>query len=225
MLTPIDIQQKSFKGGVGYNKADVETFMSNVLESYEHLYKENMELSERVKTLNSSLVQYKTLEKSLQKALILAQKAAEDVKESARLSAKATKEEADMKAHNIISEAKKELDLLHNKTLALANQYNVYKAQYRQLAKAQLDIIDGDSFNIDIDKINKFIETEAIAIADEEIPIPDNMSNDFFDDIKDNTSDTASGDSDISSNNPDFNNDDKYYTLISEALAEENADK
>ena len=41
MLTPIEIQSKSFKAGIGYDRKDVDGFMREILAGYEKLYKEN----------------------------------------------------------------------------------------------------------------------------------------------------------------------------------------
>ena len=45
MLTPIDVQAKTFKSGMGYSKADVDSFLTNLYADYETLYRENMNLS------------------------------------------------------------------------------------------------------------------------------------------------------------------------------------
>ena len=47
MLTPIDVQAKTFKSGMGYSKADVDTFLTNLYSDYETLYRENMELKNK----------------------------------------------------------------------------------------------------------------------------------------------------------------------------------
>lgn len=160
MFTPIDIQQKTFKGGMGYKKNDVDMFMAALLESYEYLYKENIDLNDKVKILTQSLSQYKSIEKSLQKALILAQSAAEDVRDTANSSARLIEEEARNKAKNIIGDARKELEAIHGKTLALASQLEVYKSQCKQAALAQLELLDSDTYKIDLNKIDKYMITE-----------------------------------------------------------------
>ena len=81
MLTPIDLQKKTFKTGIGYDKKDVEAFFSEVSEGYEKLYKENMEFQDKISNLTHMLHNYKVIEKSLQKALVLAQKAADETKD------------------------------------------------------------------------------------------------------------------------------------------------
>ena len=49
MLTPVDIQQKKFKAGLGYSKDDVTRFFEEVSKSYEELYRSNAELKEKAK--------------------------------------------------------------------------------------------------------------------------------------------------------------------------------
>ena len=45
MLTPVEIQNRVFKsGGLGYDKKDVDSFMKEVVESYEMLYREKWNL-------------------------------------------------------------------------------------------------------------------------------------------------------------------------------------
>ena len=57
MLTPIDVERKVFKSGIGYDKRDVDTFFSDICESYEKTYKENMEMQKRIEIINNSLQQ------------------------------------------------------------------------------------------------------------------------------------------------------------------------
>ena len=55
MLTPIEIQDKSFKSGIGYDKRDVDAFLRDILTNYELLYTKNAELEERVTVLSEGL--------------------------------------------------------------------------------------------------------------------------------------------------------------------------
>ena len=49
MMTPLDIQNKSFSSGtLGYKKAEVDSFMAEVLADYEKLYKMNAESKEKI---------------------------------------------------------------------------------------------------------------------------------------------------------------------------------
>ncbi|MDF2950949.1 MAG: DivIVA family protein [Anaerocolumna sp.] len=157
MITPIELQSKTFKTGLGYEKRDVENFLNSLLSDYEIMYKENMELKDKINTLNNGLNYYKSIEKTLQKALVLAEKAAEDTKEASIKEARAIEEDAKGKAQVILADAQYELQKLHDKTLQLLRQYDLYKAQFKHLAAAQVELLDGDSFQIQMANLDTFI--------------------------------------------------------------------
>jgi cell division initiation protein len=157
MITPIELQSKTFKTGLGYEKRDVENFLNSLLSDYEIMYKENMELKDKINTLNNGLNYYKSIEKTLQKALVLAEKAAEDTKEASIKEARAIEEDAKGKAQVILADAQYELQKLHDKTLQLLRQYDLYKAQFKHLAAAQVELLDGDSFQIQMANLDAFI--------------------------------------------------------------------
>lgn len=156
MLTPVEIQNRVFKsGGLGYDKKDVDSFMKEVVDSYEMLYREKMELMDRVNVLNDGLQNYKTIEKTMQKALLLAQKTADDTQETALRNAHAIEKEAMTKAEIIISDAKQELERIHQKTVQLCQQYEKYKVQFKNLAAAQIELLETESFKIQMMELPK----------------------------------------------------------------------
>ena len=157
MLTPIDVQAKTFKSGMGYSKADVDTFLTNLYSDYENLYRENMELKNKMSLLNESLNHYKGIEKSLQKALVLAETTSEETIAVAKTNAAVIEQEAHVKAEAIVAEAKQELDNLHSTTVKLMQQYEAYKAQYKALATAQLDLLNSEAFNIELAKVETLV--------------------------------------------------------------------
>lgn len=149
MLTPVEIQNRVFKsGGLGYDKKDVDSFMKEIVDSYELLYREKMELADKVNVLNDALQNYKTIEKTMQKALMLAQKTAEETQETALRNAHAIEKEAMTKSEIIVSDAKRELERIHQKTVQLCQQYEKYKLQFKNLAAAQIELLETESFQI-----------------------------------------------------------------------------
>lgn len=149
MLTPVEIQNRVFKsGGLGYDKKDVDAFMKEIVDSYELIYREKMELADKVNVLNDALQNYKTIEKTMQKALMLAQKTAEETQETALRNAHAIEKEAMTKSEIIVSDAKRELERIHQKTVQLCQQYEKYKLQFKNLAAAQIELLETESFQI-----------------------------------------------------------------------------
>ena len=158
MLTPVEMQGKTFKsGGLGYDKKDVEAFFRAVTKDYETLYRENMELKDKVAVLNEGIQYYKSIEKTIQKALVLAEKTAETTKEAANKEAKNIEKEAKVKANIMLADARNELESLHNKTIALTQQYEKYKLQFKNLAKAQIEMLETDAFSINVARLDTFI--------------------------------------------------------------------
>lgn len=156
MITPIELQSKTFKNGIGYDKKDVDNFLNELLVGYETLYKERMELGDKINTLNEGLNYYKSIEKTLQKALILAEQTAEETKEAARRQAKAIEMEARGKAQLIVADASNEFNRLQQQIIQLIRQYESYKAQFKHLAAAQYELLESDSFQIHIAGLDMF---------------------------------------------------------------------
>lgn len=163
MLTPIDVQAKIFKSGMGYSKADVDSFLTNLYADYGTLYKENMELKDKTNLLNESLNRYKDIEKSLQKALVLAETTSEETIASAKTNATVIEQEARVKAEAIVADAKQELENIRSMTVELVQKYESYKSQYKALASAQMELLSSDAFNIELTKVDSLVVSEAPA--------------------------------------------------------------
>ena len=179
MLTPVEIQNRMFKsGGLGYDKKDVDVFMKEIIDSYEALYREKMELSDKVNVLNEGLQYYKSIEKTMQKALVLAQKTAEETQENAMRTARNIEKEAMTKAEILISDARRELEMIHQKTVQLVQQYEKYKLQFKNLAAAQIELLETESYQIhimdvpqvDMPVIQNNEVSEAAVATEEELP-------------------------------------------------------
>ncbi|WP_310603889.1 DivIVA domain-containing protein [Anaerosporobacter sp.] len=166
MLTPIEIQSKNFKTGFGYDRKDVDGFMRDVLTGYERLYKENVELKDKISVLNDGIQYYKTIEKTLQKALVLAEQTAEETKQAALKTAKAIEKEARGKADLIIVDAKNELNHINQMITALTSQYESYKVQYKHLAATQIELLQSPTFELTLMN-SEYINMASANLAEE----------------------------------------------------------
>ena len=146
MLTPVDLKQKKFKTGLGYDKKDVGTFFDEVSESYQELYKANAELKSKVLTLTDEVQHYKLTEEELQKKLMVAEKNAEVSKSNAAREAKTMEMEAKARANEIVSQAYRDLDDAEAKFRELQTKYNDYK---KQLVKKHLMMLGEYDFDPD----------------------------------------------------------------------------
>ncbi len=167
MLTPIELQNKSFKsGGLGYDKKDVDQFFREVTDDYMRLYGENIDLKDKVNALSDALQNYKTMENTLQRALILAEKTAEDTKAEAIKAARNIEQEAQTKSQIILADARHEMERIHAHSMELLKQFDKYKAQFKSLAAAQIELLDSESYSLNASRLDAFIDTSRAALPE-----------------------------------------------------------
>ncbi len=148
MITPIELHNRQHKAGRGYKKKEMDLFLEEVFENYEQLYKENVELKDKISRLSDGVQQYKTMETALQKALVLAEKTSKDTIESASQKAALLEKEAKLKADTIVNNALSKSEEIKKQCILLLKQYNQFKAQYKQIALKQIELLDGDFYEI-----------------------------------------------------------------------------
>lgn len=149
-LTPLDIRHKEFKRGMrGYTEVDVDEFLDNVADEFERVFKENIELSERLDALQEQINHYRNIEETLQKTLVSAQQTAEGVKSSADKESQLILRDADMRARDLVGEAeRKARDLVNEayvtkqavekETVVLQNAEADFRFKFRQLLEGYL---------------------------------------------------------------------------------------
>lgn len=143
MMTPLDIQTKTFKKSVGgYDKAEVDSFIELILADYENLYKASIESTDKINTLSKLVDSYKAMEDTMKNSLIVAQQTAEEVSKNAREKAEITISEANLRAKAIIEEAESKITQLNGKLSELKTAMELYKSQAVGMLNAQIDVVN-----------------------------------------------------------------------------------
>lgn len=153
-ITPNDIANKEFKKVFrGYDADEVDEFLDQIVEEYEKIYKENLNLKEKISTLNEKIEHYANIESTLQNTLVLAQSAAEQAKENSKKeaemilnNAKEKSEElikdAQNRANQIISEAQQRVLEINKEYEMLRQEFNMFRSRFKGLLQAQLETIE-----------------------------------------------------------------------------------
>ena len=143
MITPLDIENKRFAKQMvnGYSVEEVDDFLDELTADYSKNYKEVNELRTKVEELNNSLVQYKTIESTLQNTLVMAQSTAEEVKNVAKQKADQIVEEAKANAQKQVDELNNEIILKQKELDDVKKQFDIYKAKMESLLISQLELI------------------------------------------------------------------------------------
>ena len=87
MLTPQEVSERAFQKANfgGYNMAQVDEFLDILTGDYSALYNENAVLKNKMKVLVDKVEEYRSTEEAMRKALMAAQRMADDlVKEAER---------------------------------------------------------------------------------------------------------------------------------------------
>lgn len=143
MITPLDIENKRFAKQMvnGYSVEEVDDFLDELTVEYSKNYKEVNELRAKVEELNNSLVQYKTIESTLQDTLIMAQTTAEEVKNVAKQKADQIVDEAKVNAQKQVDELNNEIILKQKELDDVKKQFDIYKAKMESLLISQLELL------------------------------------------------------------------------------------
>ena len=91
--------------------------------------------------MNNSLVQYKTIESTLQNTLVMAQSTAEEVKNVAKQRADQIIEEAKANAQKQVDELNNEIIQKQKELDDVKKQFDIYKAKMESLLISQLELI------------------------------------------------------------------------------------
>src|SRR6202163_798713 len=103
-ITIVDIQHKTFKKKLqGYDPADVDQFLDEVIETLEDEALQRGALEAEIYDLKERISHFKAMEESLQNTLLLAQRTADEVKASAHKEADLIRVEARVSIEKEIS--------------------------------------------------------------------------------------------------------------------------
>jgi cell division initiation protein len=125
----------------GYSVEEVDDFLDELSVDYSKNYKEVTELKAKVEELNNSLVQYKSIEETLQSTLVMAQTTAEDVKNVAKQQAEQIINDAKSNAQKEVDNLNQEIMLKQKELDDIKKQFDIYKAKMESLLISQLELL------------------------------------------------------------------------------------
>ncbi len=160
-LTPLDIQNKEFSVALrGFNRDEVNEFLDRLTKDYEAMIKENVLLMEKAEALDGKLEHFKRIEETLQKAIVIAQDTAEEVKRNASKEAELIRREAERDASRIVDEARYRASKVLAEHEDLHKQAQVFKLRLRSLVEAQLSALESETWLDFQSEGNQYVEED-----------------------------------------------------------------
>ncbi|AWB45350.1 septum formation initiator [Paenibacillus sp. CAA11] len=146
-LTPLDIHNKEFSRRLrGYDEDEVNEFLDQVIKDYESVIRENKELQNQLLTVQEKLDHFANIEETLSKTIIVAQEAADEVRNNAKKEAQLILKEAEKNADRIVNEALAKSRRVSLEVEELKKQASIYRARFRTLVEAQLELLTQESW-------------------------------------------------------------------------------
>ncbi|TJY43358.1 DivIVA domain-containing protein [Cohnella pontilimi] len=147
-LSPLDIHNKEFSRRLrGYDEDEVNEFLDQIIKDYEALIRENKELQTQISTSQEKLGHFTNIEETLSKTIIVAQEAADELKNNAKKEAQLIVKEAEKNADRIINDSLAKSRKVALEVEELKKQAAIYRARFRALVETQLEILSADGWD------------------------------------------------------------------------------
>ncbi|MCC3380004.1 DivIVA domain-containing protein [Paenibacillus farraposensis] len=160
-LSPLDIHNKEFARRLrGYDEDQVNEFLDQVIKDYEAVIRENKELSTELLNVQEKLDHFATIEDTLSKTIIVAQEAADEVRNNAKKESQLIVKEAEKNADRIVNEALAKSRKIALEVEELKKQASIYRARFRTLVEAQLDLLSQDGWEALENREREVLERE-----------------------------------------------------------------
>ena len=126
----------------GYNKSDVASFVKEVASEYESIYEKLKNVTLEAESLRKENEKYKSLEKTLNDTLLLAQETSANAQKAAYAQSKLIVEDARNNASKIVNNSLIKAQNIEREAEELQRKVISYKKRFIALVESQVDEMD-----------------------------------------------------------------------------------
>lgn len=132
----------------GYKKEEVNKFIDDVIKQVESMINNMKSKDLEIEKLKTELEHYKSLESTFNRALLVAEDAGQQIRNSARSESMQLIEDAKRNADRIINSALLEADIARRDAERLRRNVITFKRRLRDILETQMDLVN------DIDRLD-----------------------------------------------------------------------
>ena len=171
MLTPQEVSEHAFAKASfgGYNMAMVDEFLDLLTVDYTSLYNENAVLKSKMKVLADKVEEYRSTEESMRKALLTAQRLADDMVREAEAKKASLLQEAEADAQRRIEQLRQEIQTEEMRLAAAQKATGDYVAKVRAMHQQGLAQLDSLADLVPPAPPKTGLETDPVSVAAMEI--------------------------------------------------------
>lgn len=171
-LTPLDIHHKEFRHSLrGYSEEEVDAFLDEVADEFERLFKENIDLSEKLDAAREQVRGYEAQKETLHNTLVAAQRSAEDIVGKAREEAATVLRDAEVKSKEIIHNALTQKQKVQTELVRIKQAEDEFRGKFRSMLESHLNAVSEISLPEDINIMMG--ETGEGTVAEIEVSAPE----------------------------------------------------
>ena len=126
----------------GYNKAEVNKFVNDVIKETEGIIRKYQEQKKEITALKEKLAHYEVMEETLKQSLINASKTADNVKRMAREEADIIIGDAKHNASRIVGESLLKARKIENEADTLEKNVKIFKRKLKIIVEQQMAVVD-----------------------------------------------------------------------------------
>ena len=142
-LTPLDIKKHEFKKNFrGYDPVEVDSFLEMVSDEMLEMQNRLEELERQKVRMDTQLADYKNLEEKWKSTMISAQESAEKAVKNSRREADIIYREAQVKAEEIIGEARRNVGKFREELELLRTEKRSFIRRFRHLIQSQMELLE-----------------------------------------------------------------------------------
>lgn len=157
----MDIHNKEFAVKMrGYDQDEVNDYLDQVIKEIEKITREKKELEKTLSFSEEKLTHYDNLQDSLNRSILVAQEAADRLKENTAKEAEVILREAENNADQLLRDAVEKARRIESETEELRQQSLVFRQRLQIMVESQLEMIK----NSDWDDVLKSQKTEKVSI-------------------------------------------------------------
>lgn len=144
MLTPQEVSERAFPKASfgGYNMGQVDEFLDLLTADYTALYNENAVLKNKMKVLVEKVEEYRSTEEAMRKALMTAQRMAEELVQEAEQKKAQILEQAEQTAKAQTENIRREVEAEQFRLTAAQRATAAYVERVRALHEQELTYLD-----------------------------------------------------------------------------------
>lgn len=132
----------------GYKKEEVNKFVDDVIKQVESMINNMKAKDLQIKELEAKLEHYKNLENTFNRAILVAEEAGQQIRNSARSEASALIEDAKRNSDRIVNNALLKAEQVQRDAERLRRNIITFKRRLRDILENQMELVD------DIDRLD-----------------------------------------------------------------------